>query len=150
MFFPSIILLLTSCINPSAATLHNITMLFLFFPLRGLSIFTRPNELLNAEVLYPNLFAVKKWNMTFIYRLRGRVLSSVDDIWKLKLEIKKERYYPWLPTDRQITCQNLSILCICPACLWQKIGIFAKEKNCFLRSKCCIRNATLLEFPFIT
>ena len=60
VFFPSIISLLTSCINPSAATIHNITMLFLFFPLRGLSIFTCPNELLNAEVLYPNLLAVKK------------------------------------------------------------------------------------------
>ena len=32
--FPSIILLPTSCINLSAATIHNITMLFLFFPLR--------------------------------------------------------------------------------------------------------------------
>lgn len=31
VFFPSIISLLTSCINPSAATIHNITMLFLFF-----------------------------------------------------------------------------------------------------------------------
>lgn len=58
--FPPIILLPTSCINPTSATIRNITVLFLFFPMRGLSIFTRPNELLNAEELYPNLFAVKK------------------------------------------------------------------------------------------
>lgn len=86
---------LSYCLLPVLILLQQlfaITVLFLFFPLRGLSIFTRPNELLNAEELYPNLFAVKKWNMTFIYLLRGRVLSSADDIWKLKLEIKKERY----------------------------------------------------------
>ena len=89
VFFPSIILLLTSCINPSAATIHNITMLFLFFPLRGLSIFTRPNELLNAEVLYLNLFAVKKikydvylppaWESPFFCR------------WYLKAEIRNQK-----------------------------------------------------------
>lgn len=62
---------------------------FCFFPLRGLSIFTRPNELLNAEVLYPNLFAVKK--MKYDVYLPPAWESPFFCRWYLKAEIRNQK-----------------------------------------------------------
>lgn len=104
---------LSYCLLPVLILLQQlfaITVLFLFFPLRGLSIFTRPNELLNAEELYPNLFAVKK--MKYDVYLPPAWESPFFCRWYLKAEIRNQKRTLLTPdfpqTNRQITFQ------ICP------------------------------------